>query len=403
MATQVSVQAPARVAVPAVAATAEVRERAGVRMAFFDNLRLFLTVTLVAFHLAITYGAEGGWAYRERPADMVSTVALTLFVALTQAYFMGLFFLIAGYFTPGALDRKGTWVFLKDRLIRLGIPLVVYELLFSPFMEGVKGMREGWLAGPLDRAIAARWQGLDFTPGPLWFVEALLAFSIAYALGRAVLSKLRPGKPEVSEGRVPLTQGIILAGVLVILIVTFATRIISPVGTEWRHLMLAAFPQYVILFAAGILAKRNGWLPDIAAPIRRTWSIVAILGLVAFPVMLIAAGALDDIAPFMGGLTWQSLLYSSWEAFYGVGMCIALLGLFRRRFDHQGKLAAAMAPDAYTVYIVHGPIIVGLALLLGGITLFPLLKWALVAPVAVALCFGISHLIRRIPYATRVL
>jgi glucan biosynthesis protein C len=280
--------------------------------------------------------------------------------------------------------------------------LAVYGLLFSPFVEAVKGTQEGWLAGPLGQAFLARWQAHAFTPGPLWFVEALLVFSFAYALERAALSKLRPSK-AVSGRRVLLTQGIILAGVLAILVATFVTRIASPVGTEWKHLMLGAFPQYIILFAAGILAKRNNWLPDIATPIRRTWSIIAIVGLIAFPVMMVALGAADDTAPFMGGATWQSLLYSTWEAFYAVAMCIALLGLFRRRFDHQSKLAAAMAGDAYTVYIVHAPIIVALGMLLGGIALFPLLKWALVVPVAVALCFGVSHLIRRIPYATRVL
>ncbi len=45
-----------------------------------------------------------------------------------------------------------------------------------------------------------------------------------------------------------------------------------------------------------------------------------------------------------------------------------------------------------------------LALLLSPVALFPLLKWALVAPVAIALCFVASeYIVRRIPLATRVL
>jgi hypothetical protein len=45
---------------------------------------------------------------------------------------MGLFLLIAAYFIPGSYDRKGAKRFLKDRLIRLGIPLVVYSWILRP-------------------------------------------------------------------------------------------------------------------------------------------------------------------------------------------------------------------------------------------------------------------------------
>ncbi|MBN1659347.1 MAG: hypothetical protein JXA93_13160 [Anaerolineae bacterium] len=59
--------------------------------------------------------------------------------------------------------------------------------------------------------------------------------------------------------------------------------------------------------------------------------------------------------------------------------------------------------NAYTAYIIHTPLIVYLASGLRSIALYPLLKFALVAPVAVLLCFGLSSLIRKIPYADRVL
>ena len=40
-----------------------------------------------------------------------------------QAFALGFFFMISGYFTPVSFDRKGGWGFLRDRFIRLGIPL----------------------------------------------------------------------------------------------------------------------------------------------------------------------------------------------------------------------------------------------------------------------------------------
>jgi hypothetical protein len=38
-------------------------------------------------------------------------------------------FLLAGYFTPPSLEKKGSGPFLVDQLIRLGIPLLVYSTL----------------------------------------------------------------------------------------------------------------------------------------------------------------------------------------------------------------------------------------------------------------------------------
>ena len=39
---------------------------------------------------------------------------------------------MAGYFTPRSYDRKGPWAFLKDKLVRLGIPLVVFWFVINP-------------------------------------------------------------------------------------------------------------------------------------------------------------------------------------------------------------------------------------------------------------------------------
>jgi len=51
---------------------------------------------------------------------------------LNQAYFMGLLFLLSGYFTRGPYERKGPGKFLTDRLLRLGAPTLVYVLIISP-------------------------------------------------------------------------------------------------------------------------------------------------------------------------------------------------------------------------------------------------------------------------------
>ena len=68
-----------------------------------------------------------------------------------------------------------------------------------------------------------------------------------------------------------------------------------------------------------------------------------------------------------------------------------------------GKLASFLSRNAYTAYLIHEVIIIVIAYALRNIALYPLLKWAVVASVAVPLCFALSSPIRKLPYADRVL
>ena len=77
--------------------------------------------------------------------------------------------------------------------------------------------------------------------------------------------------------------------------------------------------------------------------------------------------------------------------------------LFGEKLNHQGRLAKDKAASAYTVFIIHAPVIVFLALALRGVILHPLLKYVLVAPVALALCFILAHYIRKLPLARDIL
>jgi peptidoglycan/LPS O-acetylase OafA/YrhL len=108
----------------------------------------------------------------------------------------------------------------------------------------------------------------------------------------------------------------------------------------------------------------------------------------------------EGLKLFSGGLTFASLIGSTWEAFVCVSMCIVLLALFKNRFDSQSRITKAMADNSFTVYLIHIPIIVFLQYLLIGVKMDPLIKFAIVAVLGVPLVYAISHFgIRRLPYA----
>ncbi len=377
------------------------------RMTFMDNLRVFLTILVPLLHLAITYGSEGSWFYAERPTTELAGMLLTLFTCFCQFFFMGLFFLISGYFTPGSVDRKGRLQYIKDRLVRLGIPLVLFSLLVSPITEYAKSMTvyhdntRDFVTYTIDY-----WKSRDYAPGPLWFVEILLVFALAYALGRAILSigKSASANNSATAVKKPLTHAWILAFILICAPLNYIVRMASPIGDEWEHIQMAFMPQYILMFFAGILAYRRGWLPNLPSGIRKVWSAIAIPAALAMPVILVLSGVTDGDNAVLGGLNFKSAILSTWEPIFCISVSIALISLFQRRFDRQGALGKIMSKNAYTVYIIHPLVIIPGAYLLRTLSLDPLLKWVLISPMLVALTFMASHLlVRRIPMAEKVL
>ena len=105
------------------------------RLYHLDNLRIYLTILVILHHTALAYGGAGVWGVRDPGVDEISPLIFTIFGAINQSYFMSAFFLLAGYFTPRSLERKGAGTFLIDRLIRLGIPLLVYTTLIININE----------------------------------------------------------------------------------------------------------------------------------------------------------------------------------------------------------------------------------------------------------------------------
>ena len=72
------------------------------RLFFIDNLRIFLVVLVVLHHLSVIYAGNTSFYYLEPTKSIVSIYVLVFFQLFNQAYFMGLFFFLSGYFSPGS-------------------------------------------------------------------------------------------------------------------------------------------------------------------------------------------------------------------------------------------------------------------------------------------------------------
>lgn len=278
-----------------------------VHLFFLDHLRATLTIQVVLHHLAVIYGAAAVFYYVEPPGptDQLAQVALTVFVLINQAYFMGFFFLISGYFTPGSFDHKGAGTFYKDRLLRLGIPLLIYMFVLSPVAVLVPALTLGLYQMPASSS-PFPWQQLLslFGVGPLWFAEMLLIFCFGYIIWRRMVrARVQPA------GRVynPPSYPALGLFILMLALVSYVMRIIVPLGVAVPILgfpSLAYLPQYLSFFILGMIAFRRNWFQTIPASVGKTGFVVALVATV-----VLAAPALSGGAAFPGYGSWQSAVY----------------------------------------------------------------------------------------------
>lgn len=368
------------------------------RVFFVDNIRVALTILVIIHHLAITYGAIGAWYYQDPNRDVFTHIILSILTAIDQAFFMGFFFLLSGYFTPGSYDRKGGRTFLWERFLRLGIPLLVYDLVLDPLVLSMAGgFRQSYWS--FYRAFLLK--GKMIGDGPSWFILALLLFAVLYALGRWFT---RPWTSRLRTDNHSPTFRSILLFVLALTVVTFVVRLWWPLGSyQIFGFQLAEFAQYISLFVIGLMASYWNWFLRLPDALGKVWLWIAIGTLLSFPIIIIATGAVGHADLFEGGLHWQALLYALWESVVCVGLCIGLVTLFRKRFNTRGKVGKALSESAYTVYLIHPLIIVPLAYGAHTVELYPLLKCVLVVLVAVPLCFFVSFCIRKLPLAHKIL
>ncbi len=368
---------------------------------YVDRLRTVLTALVVVFHCAITYGASGSWFYQEiRPSGAASSLLLTLFTATNQAYFMGVFFLLAGYFTPGSLERKGYARFIWDRCVRLGLPLLAFGLMLGPLTAAmVNRFAEG---GGFWSVFAWLWQHKRFINGPMWFTQGLLLFSLGYCAWRALLgaplaSVERAARPVPGFGWWLLSAVGVGAAAL-------AIRQMVPAGESVFGLQLGYFSSYIFLFAVGIAAWRHDWLRQLEWKHAGPWIVALVLAWSSMPLVLAVADNARGAGKsnFTGGLSWEAIFYAFWEPFVAWGMIALWLLIFRARMNQPSAIWGWLGRRAYTVYIIHPVVLVGVALVLRGWVAPALVKWGVAGTLACVACWLAADPLVGLPGVRRV-
>lgn len=331
---------------------------------YLDNLKVFLTVLVIFHHAGQAYSESDRWLYQ--PSLDECAVWLRNFFAVNASFFMGLFFLISGYFVPPSYDRHGFRDYVKGKLLHLGLPLVVFTIVCSLATGHVE-------------------------VGHLWFVEHLLFYSLAYALFRIVVR--RPLR--IQSG---LHAGWIVLAVAIVSAADYLVRPFWPInawcflgGFFWAE--PAHLPQYVVLFVMGMTAWRGDWFH------RMTRRMAAVL---------LGAGMLLALLVYLRPLSsfLQMQISASWwwyESLLSVFLSLGLVALFRFCLYRTSCFLQWLSENAYAAYLIHIFVILGIQVLfdkvpMGGGTG----KFLFIAFAGTVGSFLAAYLLRRIPGVKRV-
>ena len=147
------------------------------RVLFFDQIKALMIALVIAVHVFLAF--LGDWigvhiAMSGSPHPFFVGVAVWV-ISFSNTFFMCMLFLLSGYFVPRSVHKKGVLRYLKDRLLRLGLPFVGGMLLINNV-----SVLLGRLS-PASPLATLPWRDMPLNHVMvLWFLRVLFAFDLLY-------------------------------------------------------------------------------------------------------------------------------------------------------------------------------------------------------------------------------
>jgi glucan biosynthesis protein C len=357
------------------------------RLHHLDALRALSMVLILPAHAVSLMGLRGGWNDAEA----------TLYW-LIHAFRLPLFFLVAGFFAALLIEARGTGAVVRNRLVRIGIPLVVVVAVVAPvvtlLVQGVTTDPGISNSNSLDAFTA-------FQPSYVWFLWYLTmlyvsALALRFALGHSANMRSRLGQAGarlIPHGIAP----ILLAIPCALLLYRQPTWIAEAPGESFVP-RLDLLGYYGLFFAAGwALFAIRGLREQIELQPRR----YGLLAAAALPPAL-ALFLMQDAAA-IGGSRWFHLLALLLLSVTTWSLVFALLGLSRRFLPQPVPRLRYWADASYWIYLSHFPIMAALALVAFELTMPNSLRLTILVLATLAVVYPAYGLVVRHTAIGRVL
>lgn len=417
------------------------------RLVWLDFLRTFAFSLLILDHAAHAYAEHFGRFHFFK--DFERGLLGDILYLHNNSIIMPLLFFVFGVVLFPALQKKGLGSFVKDRVLKLGLPYLIGIPLIVPLLVFP---RYQFLTNPL-MSYTEFWQDVYFQEklqggGPFWVLYCLALFTFVAVLADKLLPFLRPflGRLILKGAQNPLPGMGVFIGISVLILGLSDLKWGAPwwigfghlevAGETWRlvldkimnlfHLQGSRFLLHALYFIAGIGVSASGLLTHQAfwSRVSRRWplwlSLMVISGAayISYTLLYFEKGAYSDVvhrAVRFGGVSWGDawplikensplvLVRTSLHGVFCAFQAMTYLSLCHRFFATPRPLLCHLAACSYGLFLLHEVPVIWGQYVLAGVNLPISLKIILLVSVGGGLTWGFVALLRRIPLVRKVL
>lgn len=386
-------------------------------------LKAAIILLVVAHHTCLAYH-PAAWpipasllaqprAWQAYPiVDSHRAMWAAILATFNDVFFMALMFFVSGLFVVKSYSRKGGGGYLRDRLLRLGVPFIPAAAILAPL-----AYYPTYLQIPVHGGFAdflGQWARLgSWSAGPVWFCWVLLVFDLIASslLGNSgFIAKLKALTSRLTER--PMKFFGVLVGItatvyvpVALLAGPFNWAVLGPFSFQ-----ISRFLLYLIYFIAGIgvgavgldrglLAARG----ELAAH-WRIWIRWTVVAFVAFAVALQAAVGRGPQPSYFNGISsWIWVLALILFPVSCAASSFACLAASLRFFKERKSILDSLSRNAYGIFILHFVFVSWFGYSLLGASLPSFVKFLIVTSGAVGCSWIVTAALRRIPGVQKVL
>ena len=336
------------------------------RINYIDNLRWMTVSLLILFHAAIAYNTWGEANY----IFFEAVRPIAFIVTFINPWFMPMMFLLAGISSRFSLQKRGTKIFIRERLLRLGWPLVFGLLVLNPVLSFIADItHNGYTGGYFEHYVVyfSRFTDLTgydggFTLGHFWFILVLLAISL---LSGPIIKQIPKSR------KAAIISGI---GLSVLSVVLFDVRIFGkPLLT------------FLCVYLLGYYVFSNQKFIQQLSKLK--WPLTA--------VFLIVSVGNALLYNYTDG--FEVLNTVCYYASFVTGV-LALTALGHDYLDFSNRFSSFNAKISYVFYIIHFPIVIGCQYLLSLTGMIDLANFFMTLVITYPLTGGLCWLIEKTTY-----
>ena len=384
----------------------------------FDYLRAFLIVLVLLQHVASGYSL----AHSVTPLQVlvpavpvvhpVSSAFADMYLAFSRFFLMPLLFLISGLFVWPSVSRKGVRLYIRDRVIRLGVPFIFFLIVCSPLAYVPPYLLTG--GDPSVSAYAHTWFSLTVWPsGPSWFLWVLFAFDLL-VVGAYVIRRVWRRAASVCVARLVAHDPDVLMGLFIAITALAYIPMqmmfdpdlwvsFGPFAVQISRVSLYAC-YFVAGVALGVIVQRTD-ARSLQELFVRRWPLWVALSFAAYVLRVEIIKLFTGASPYPGHMLpvdWLQLRALS-EILLCAVMSFAFISVFKRFVVSRMPLLDSLSANSYSMYLVHYPIVIWLQYAVLRVDLEPVVKVVIVFAAALVSSWVISIGLRRIPFISKII